>query len=150
MAYKIEFRVHEDFLCFEIAGNISNHIDSLAAYVRHFIVEWRTQKVLLDVRNATGGPSPAKLFIHVLKYPPMHRIDCALIDREPSRDFLVLYAKLMRHRGHRIRLSATVDEGAAWLMQAREPQVAPKKQSLRILQRLRQLILPPGSVNVKA
>lgn len=141
MAYKIEFRVREDFLFFEIAGNIASHLDSLAAYVRHFIAASRTQRVLLDFRNVIGGPTPAKLFIHILKYPP-NRIECALIDREPNRDFLLLYAKLMGHRGHRIQLFASVDEGAAWLMEQRESQALANKHSLRVLHRLLQVILP--------
>ena len=118
MAYKIQFRMDEDILCFEIAGSIGNHIDSIATCVRCRIAESRTRRVLLDLQNATGRPSPTKVFSHVLKYPPMDRIDCAVIHREYSRDFLLLYAKLMRHRGHRIQLFGRVDEGRSWLLSA--------------------------------
>lgn len=133
MAYKIQFRLDEDILCFEIAGSISNHIDSIAAYVRHRIDQSRIQSVLVDLRNATGGPSPVKVFTHVLKYPPTYQINCALINREHNRDFLLLYAKLMRHRGHRIRLFASIDEGTTWLLSGREPHAAKNGKSQSIL-----------------
>ena len=141
MAYKVQFRLDEYILYFEIAGSVCNHIDSIAAYVRYRISESRTQGVLLDLRNATGRPSPAKVFIHVLKYPPMHHIDCALINQEHNRDCLLLYAKLMQHRGHRIQLFASIDEGTAWLLRGRESNVATNEKSPSILRRLFQSML---------
>lgn len=136
MAYKVQFRLDEDILYFEIGGSIGNHIDSIAAYVRYRIAESRTQRVLLDLRNATGRPSPAKLFTHVLKYPPTQPISCALISGEHNRDFLVLYANLMRHRGHRIQLFASADEGTAWLLRERKSHVAINQKSPGILRRV--------------
>lgn len=139
MAYKIQFRMDEDILCFEIAGSIGNHIDSIATCVRCRIAESRTRRVLLDLQNATGRPSPAKVFSHVLKYPPMDRIDCAVIHREYNRDFLLLYAKLMRHRGHRIQLFGKVDEGMSWLLGAGASIVRNEKSiSRRLFQSIRE------------
>lgn len=150
MAYKIQFRLDEDILYFEIAGSICNHIDSITAYVRHRIAESRTQRMLVDLRKATGRPSPAKVFTHVLKYPPMRYLNCALIDQEHNRDFLLLYAKLMRHRGHRIQLFASIDEGTAWLLSGREYLVTTNQKSPSILRRLFQSILDACSVHPKA
>lgn len=138
MTYKIQFRMDEDILCFEIAGSIGNHIDSIATCARCRIAESRTRRVLLDLQNATGRPSPTKVFSHVLKYPPMDRIDCAVIHREYSRDFLLLYAKLMRHRGHRIQLFG-VDEGRSWLLSAGVSIVRNEKSiSSRMFQSIRE------------
>lgn len=149
MAYKIQFRLNEDILYFEIAGSICNHIDSIAAYVRYRIAESRKERVLLDLRNATGRPGPAKLFTHVLRYPPMQHISCALIDREHNRDFLQLYAKLMRHRGHRIQFFPNIDEGTAWLLCRREFHLARSQKSPGILRRFFQAILEACSVRPK-
>ena len=149
MAYKVAFRLDEDILYFEIAGNICNHIDSIAAYVRHRITESKTQRVLLDLRNATGDPTPAKVFTHVLKYPPLHHIDCALINREHNRELLLLYTKLMRYRGHRAQLFSSVDEGTAWLLRVRQADVATNDKSPGIFERLFQSMLDASSVHAK-
>ena len=147
MAYKIQFRMDEDILCFEIAGSIGSHLDSIATCVRHRIAGSRAQRVLLDVRNATGHPSPARVFTHVLKYPPTGRIDCAVIHREQSCDFLELYAKLMRHRGHSIQLFSGVDEGMEWLLGA-AASIVPN-EPVRISRRLFQSIRDACSVHAK-
>ena len=129
MAYKIQFRLDDNVLYFEIAGIICRHIDSIATYVRYHIAESGAKRVSLDLRSAAGGFSPAMLFTHVLKYPPMHRIGCAMVDREPCRDFVLLYATLMQHRGHRIRVFANMDEGTAWLLNGCESRPAFERPS---------------------
>lgn len=152
MAYKVQYRMDEDILCFEIAGNIGNHIDSIATCVRCRIAESRTRRVLLDLQHATGRPSPTKVFSHVLKYPPTDRIDCAVIHREYSRDFLLLYAKLMRHRGHRIQLFGRVDEGISWLLSA-GVSIVPNEKSIssRMFQGIREArsVLAKGRHDVR-
>lgn len=150
MGYKVRFRQDEDILYFEIVGSICSHIDSIAAHVRYRIAESRTQRVLLDLRNAAGRPGPAKVFTHVLKYPPMHHIDCALVGRQDNNDFLLLYAKLMRHRGHRIQLFASPDEGTTWLLNGHEAQVTTKQKCLGILRRLLPSMLGACSLHAKA
>ena len=150
MAYKVQFQLDEDILYFEIAGNICHHIDSIAAYVRCRISESRTQNVLLDLRNATGRPGAAKVFTHVLKYPPTRQIHCALIHREHNRDFLLLYGTLMRHRGHKIQLFASKDEGTNWLLTGLECHVATRGKSPGILGRCFQSTLDALSLYPKA
>ena len=147
MAYKIQFRMDEDIPCFEIVGSIGNHLDSIATCVRYRIAGSRTQRVLLDLRNATGRPCAARVFNHVLKYPPTGRIDCAVIHGEQSCDFLELYAKLMRHRGHRIQLFARVDEGMEWLLGA-AASIVPN-EPVSISRRLFQSIRDACSVHAK-
>jgi hypothetical protein len=120
MAYTIRFHLQEGVLCFEIMGSIRNHLDSIARYVMYRIAESesRTANVLLDLRNAVGRPGPAGLFIHVLRYPLVHPIRCALVDRDENHEFVSLYLKLVRHRGHTIRFFANPEEGKAWLQTA--------------------------------
>lgn len=150
MAYKVQCRRDQDILYFEVAGRICHHIDSIAAYVMYRIAESKTEKVLVDFRNAAGRLSPAKVFTHVLKYPPMHHINCALIHQEHNRDFLLLYAKLMRHRGHKMQLFASIAEGTAWLLRGRESHVGASPKWLSILRKLFQSMLDACSVHAKA
>jgi hypothetical protein len=118
MPYTVRFQLQENVLCFEFIGSISNHLDSIAKYVMYRIAEWKTTNVLLDLRNAFGRPDPAKLFIHVLRYPCVHHIQCALVDLGQNHEFVSLYLKLVRHRGHTIRFFDNPDEGKAWLRTA--------------------------------
>ena len=115
MAYKIQYQLQENVLCFEITGSIRNHLDSISKYVMYRIAKTRTEKVLLDLRYAADRPGPAKLFIHVLRYPLVRHIKCALIDLEHNHEFVSLYLTLVRHRGHRIHFFADPDTGKAWL-----------------------------------
>ena len=149
MAYRVQFRLEHDILCFEIAGSICNHIDSISACVRHRIAHSTRERILLDFRNAAGRPSPAKIFTNVLTYPPMHHINCALIGRDYHRDFLLLYAKLMRHRGHRIQLFASIDEGRDWLLGVRESDGSANHNSPSILRRLFQKLGDACAVHEK-
>jgi hypothetical protein len=115
MARRIKCRLQGKILHFEIMGSIGNHIDSIAKYVVCAIAKWKTENVLLDLRSATGRPGPARLFIHVLRYPFLRHINCALIDRKNNHEFVSLYLELMRHRGHRIEFFACPEEGEVWL-----------------------------------
>ncbi|HEX4920561.1 MAG TPA: hypothetical protein VFV92_07460 [Candidatus Bathyarchaeia archaeon] len=120
MAYRIQFEPRENILCFEVIGSIRNHIDSLAKYVMYRIANTRMENVLLDLRSAADRPGPAKLFIHVLRYPVAQHITCALIDLERNREFVSLYAKLVQPRGHKIRFFDNPEEGTSWLQTKRE------------------------------
>jgi len=115
MAYGIKYRLQGNILYFEITGSICNHIDLIAKYVACAISKWKTGNVLLDLRSANGRPGPGKLFIHVLRYPLFRHISCALIDSKQNQEFISLYLKLMRHRGHRVEFFACPEEGEAWL-----------------------------------
>jgi hypothetical protein len=124
MAYTIRFQLQKNVLCFEVSGSICNHLDSIARYVTYRIAESKTASVLLDLRHAVGRPGPAKLFIHVLRYPLMQHIQCALVDLEENHEFVSLYLKLVRHRGHAISFFANPDDGKAWLRTAQK-RIAP-------------------------
>lgn len=130
MAYTVRFRLQENVLCFEFIGNISNHFDSIAKYVMYRMAECRTANVLVDLRNAFGRPGPAKLFIHVLRYPCVHHIQCALVDLGRNHEFVSLYLKLVRHRGHTIRFFDNPEEGKAWLRTAPKRGALDTEQSL--------------------
>jgi hypothetical protein len=125
MAYTIQFQLQEDVLCFEIIGNLCNHLDSIAKYVVYRIAKSRTANVLIDLRRAIERPGPAKLFIHVLRYPLAHHVQCALVDLGQNEEFVSLYLKLMRHRGHKIRFFANPDDGKAWLRTAQNRVAGP-------------------------
>ena len=141
MSYKVQCRANGEILHFEIAGEIRSHIDSIAVCVRYRMVRSKIQTVLLDFRHATGRPSPMKLFLHVLKYPPMHHINCALVYREDNRDLLGLYAKLMHHRGNRSQLFASIEEAAGWLKTTQQPNLATDDNSARTLHKRFQVVL---------
>lgn len=150
MSYMVRRRLEKEILCFEIAGSIYSHLDSIARCVRYSIAESRTQRLLLDLRNVIGHPTTAEVFIHVLKYPPMHQINCALIHPEHGRDFLALYATLMRHRGHRIELFASIQDGLVWLKRSREFHMGVKEGTTNTLRRLYQSMLDACSLRAKA
>ena len=115
MPHSIKLELQGNVLYFEIIGRISTHVDSIARYVMHYLVTYQTMNVLIDLRRADDRPAPAKLFIHVLKYPPRLHLNCALIDLKHNHDFFSLYLKLMRHRGHRIQFFSYPEDAKVWL-----------------------------------
>jgi len=116
MGYKISCERGDKVLSFEISGNIKNHLDAVALYVRAQLTEAETDGVLVDIRKANGRPGVGKLFLHILKYPPTRRGRVALIDLEENHAFCSIYELLVRRRGYEIRSFPDSEVGKAWLV----------------------------------
>jgi hypothetical protein len=142
MPYSINFELQENVLSFEIIGRICSHVDSIARYVMHHLAKYQTENVLIDLRRADDRPGPAQLFIHVLKYPPVHHLKCALIDLAHNHEFFSLYLKLMRDRGHKIQFFSCPEEAKAWFRTEEDRITAhkqPRRRSSGIFARAREI-----------
>lgn len=115
MGYKISCERGDKVLSFEISGDIKNHIDAIAIYVRAQLTEAETDGALVDIRKANGRPGVGKLFLHILKYPPARKGRVALIDLEENHAFCSIYELLVRRRGYDIRSFLDSEAGRAWL-----------------------------------
>jgi hypothetical protein len=116
MGYKISCQRGDKVLSFEISGDINNHFDVIALYVRAQLTQAETDGALVDIRKAKGRPSVGKLFLHILKYPPVRRGRVALIDLEANHTFCSAYELLARRRGYEIRSFPDSNVGRAWLL----------------------------------
>lgn len=140
MPYSINFELQVNVLSFDIIGPICPHVDSIARYVMCHLVKYRTGNVLIDLRRADDRPGPAQLFVHVLKYPPLRHLKCALIDLADNHEFFSLYIKLMRYRGHRTQFFTCPEEAKAWFRTEEDCITAheqPRRQSSAIFSRVR-------------
>ena len=113
MSFRISWRPQQTAACFEVCGEIANHLDSIMRYVKTKAVG--RPSLLLDIRGATKRPLADKLFIHVLKYPPGFRQRIALVDLKEHGAFCSLYARLVRSRGYQVRFFGDVDVANEWL-----------------------------------
>ena|SRR5215813_3187990 len=113
MGLKIACQMHERTLCFEVLGGLSDHLDSVARYVRGKAAH--RDGVMVDIRGATRRPGADKLFIHVLKYPGICSCKIALVDFEENWVFCSLFEHLLRRRGYQICSFANVDTARQWL-----------------------------------
>jgi hypothetical protein len=148
MGYKISCERGDKVLSFEISGDISNHFDAIALYVRARMIQAKTDGTLVDIRKAKGRPSVGKLFLHILKYPPVRRGRVALIDLEENHTFCSAYELLARRRGYEIRSFPHSDVGSAWLLADRVNTEG--KHVRRFLARLKawpQILLPQKASN---
>lgn len=116
MGYKISCERGDKVLSFEISGDIKNHIDAIALYVRAQLTEAQTDGALVDIRKAIGRPGVGKLFLHILKYPPTGTGRVALIDLEENHAFCSIYELLVRRRGYDIRSFLDFEAGRAWIV----------------------------------
>jgi hypothetical protein len=113
MSFRIACQAHEMGPCFEVFGEVANHLDSIARYVRAKATD--RQAVLLDIRAVTTRPSADKVFIHVLKYPSVCLRKIALVDLTENRRFCSLYEQLVRTRGYQVRFFGDVEKANEWL-----------------------------------
>src|SRR5215472_11151746 len=152
MGYKISCERGDKVLSFEISGNIKNHLDAVALYVRAQLTEAETDGVLVDIRKANGRPGVGKLFLHILKYPPTRRGRIALIDLEENHAFCSIYELLVRRRGYDIRSFLDFEAGRDWLG-TNKTNTKNSQPVRRLLDRLRawpqvclRLLLPRASI----
>ena len=114
MGFKIDCQKHEQALCFEVVGEINNHLDSIARYISAKAAY--REGVVIDIRGATRRPSVEKVFIHVLKYPTTCLRKIALVDLRQNWPLCALYARLVQRRGYQTCSFSDVEAARDWLL----------------------------------
>lgn len=138
MSFKIACQANEKAPCFEVSGEIANHLDSIGRYIsakaddRHGVV--------LDIRPVTIRPSADKLFIHVLKYPAVCSRKIALVDLTENRRFWSVYKQLVCTRGYQVHICGEVKTAIEWLLSDR-PVSEANRSRIRFLTQLPAILL---------
>ena len=114
MGFRIACQCVSTNLCFEVFGTLSDHLETLAKYVRGKAVSHKN--VLIDIRGVTQRPGAGKLFIHVLKYPSTCSCTIALVDFQENRMFCQLFERLLQTRGYQVCCFSDETTARDWLL----------------------------------